>query len=108
MDHRHPNKVLKQPKVIYSLEQSGKEWYGELNEVLKQIGFEQSRFEPCLYMTTRNKQLVTAAVYVDGLLIGCRYESEIIKVKKLLARFFPVTEKGSLRHYLGIVVKQEG
>ena len=59
-------------------------------------------------MTSFDNQLVIVAFYVDDLVIGCKEEAQVLKVKKLFAKNFPVTDKGLLHHYLGIDIERKG
>lgn len=60
-------------------------------------------------MASFNNQLVIVSVYVDDdLVIGCKEEAQVLKVKKLLGKNFPATDKGPLHHYLGIEIEREG
>lgn len=108
VDKKNPNKVLKLHKAIYGLKQSGKEWNAKLDHILKHIGFEPCANEPCLYKATFDNELVLVTVYVDDLMIASKSKDQVLTVKRLLAKEFPITDKGQLHHYLGFEVEREG
>ena len=58
IDKNAPNKVLRLHKAIYGLKQSGKEWNTKLDGVLRKIGFDSCKNEPCLYKAMINNNLV--------------------------------------------------
>ena len=60
-----PVKVLTLHRAIYGLKQSGKKWHDKLDNVFREIGFEQSKHETCLYKTSMKEKLVLLSVYVD-------------------------------------------
>ena len=59
-------------------------------------------------MASFDNQLVIVVVYVGDLVIGCKEEAQVLELKALLAKNFPVTDKGPLHHYLGTEIECEG
>jgi hypothetical protein len=68
-----PNKKLLLRKTIYGLVQSDKKFYEKLIDVLKVIGFEGSKFDPCLWTmwdSVVNHMLIIGIYVDDCLMIG--------------------------------------
>jgi Reverse transcriptase (RNA-dependent DNA polymerase) len=66
-----PNKKLLLQKTIYGLVQSARKFYEKLIEVLKVIGFEGSKSDPCLWTMWDSvvNHLLIVGIYVDDCLI---------------------------------------
>jgi hypothetical protein len=66
-----PNKKLLLQKTIYGIIQSAKKFYGKLIEVLKFIGFEGSKSDPCLWTMWDSvvNHMLIIGIYVDDCLI---------------------------------------
>ncbi|GBP05998.1 Retrovirus-related Pol polyprotein from transposon TNT 1-94 [Eumeta japonica] len=108
VDETSPRKVLRLHKAIYGLKQSGKEWNCKLDSVLRKLNFVRCDSEPCLYKATKRGHFVLIAVYVDDLIVGCSELTVLEGVKKQIADYFKVKDKGVLNHILGMEVKCDG
>lgn len=107
-NNKSPDKVLRLHKAIYGLKQSGREWNAKLDATLREIGFVPCENEPCLYKGKRKNKLVLIAVYVDDIIIGCCDNSVVLDIKRKLSTEFEVSDKGQLRHFLGMEIEREG
>lgn len=67
-------------RSIYGLKQSARCWNTKLTDILKKMGFRASIADPCLFVADRNGKRIYLIVYVDGLMVGCASEEEIISV----------------------------
>lgn len=101
-------KVLKLRKAIYGLKQSGRAWNEKLDTVLQNFGFVPCNNEPCLYKMKINGELILVAVYVDDIIIACKDEKEIFRIKSMIAEQFDISDKGRLQHFLGMEIEREG
>ena len=86
--------VYKLKKSIYGLKQSAKLWNDTLTTCLKELGFKQSRADPCVYTLDQDGDNITLAVYVDDLLMFGSNEVLIEKIKKQLAKKFEMKDLG--------------
>jgi hypothetical protein len=66
-----PNKKLLLRKTIYGLVQSAKIFYEKLIDVLKVIGFEERKSDPCLWTMWDSvvNHMLMIGIYVDDCLI---------------------------------------
>jgi hypothetical protein len=68
-----PNKKILLRKTIYGLVQSARKFYDKLIDVLKVIGFEGSKSDPCLWTmrdSVLNHMLIIGIYFNDCLIIG--------------------------------------
>jgi hypothetical protein len=72
-----PNKKLLLRKTIYGLVQSAKKFYEKLIDVLKVIGFEVSKSDPCLWTMWDSvvNHMLIIGIYVDDCLINGKESS---------------------------------
>jgi len=82
-------------KTLYGLKQSGCEWNKELDQRLKEKGFENLRSDPCAYIRRRDDSLEIVTVWVDNLLLFASINRVMINLKGELSSTFDVT---SARH----------
>lgn len=98
--------VCKLKKSIYGLKQSPRCWNSALDNKLKSMGFVQTPSDPCLYIGSEG-ELFIIAVYVDDILLACKNDVLLKKVKKDLASCFDVKDMGELKYFLGMKVVQQ-
>ena len=68
-------------KSIYGLKQSPRYWNIALDSHLKKIGFCQSQSDPCIYYKDINGEMFYMGVYVDGIILAGKSESNIKQCK---------------------------
>ena len=84
---------------IYGLKQSPRCWNHALDSRLKEMGFEQTSSDPCLYVhADSEREMFVVAVYVDDILH---------QVKEELSKKFDMKDLGPLHHFLGVTVIQD-
>lgn len=71
--------VCKLKKSIYGLKQSSRCWNSTLYKHLKEMGFEQSTSDPCIYMDTGG-DVFCIVVYVDDMVLAGRSDQRIKQV----------------------------
>ena len=100
---------LRLERGLYGLTLCGKYWNVELQEYLTEIGFVQSKVDPCL-MIRRDKDgnYIKLINYVDDMLYyGSSEQVEKDFVKELKDRF-NVTDLGTAKWYLGVQLTRTG
>ena len=98
--------VCKLKRSIYGLKQSARCWNTELDHKLRDIGFVQSRNDPCIYTRVTGGELVVIAVYVDDIIQAGKNEKEIGEIKKSISKKFDAVDMGPLHYFLGVKVVQ--
>jgi transposase InsO family protein len=96
------NKYLRLRKTLYGLKQSGREWWHTLSTELNELGFQQMKFDPCVFTSFQPHPLVIA-VYVDDLLL-LGYATRIHDFKSVIATKFKCKDLGTARYLLGIEI----
>ena len=98
--------VCRLKRSIYGLKQSSRCWNSTIDGYLKQLGFLQSNSDPCVYIAALGEMAVIG-VYVDDIVVACKSEKQMEKVKQALCRKFEVKDLGELHHFLGLKVVQD-
>lgn len=93
-------------KSLYGLKQAAKVWHDKVDEILKELVFEQSEADPCLYFKRCKFTIIYLIIYVDDILIVARTEDEINQIAVALNKHFQLSDLGHLHHYLGIQVEK--
>lgn len=94
--------VCKLKKSLYGLKQSPRCWNIALDTQLREMGFTQSKADPCIYLS--DKEALHIGVYVDDILLTGDL-SRIQEVKHQLGEQFEVKDLGKLNYFLGINVE---
>lgn len=99
------DKVYKLHKSIYGLKQAARVWNKALDQKMIEIGFVQSKTDPCLYIYSADGKDCFSIQHVDDLLFAATDESLIIALTSRLSSEFELKDLGRLQHFLGIDVK---
>ena len=106
--HATKNKVCKLLKSLYGLKQSPRQWYAKIHDFLiRELRFESSSSDPCLYTRHNGSGILIIALYVDDLLIAGNSKSEIDAIKKELSDRFEMKDLGEAKVMLGIEIKRD-
>ena len=76
-----------------------------LDHLLKNMGFEQTKSDPCLYISSEG-ELCIIAVYVDDILLATKSKKRMKDVKSKLSPQFEVKDLGDLQYLLGVSIIQ--
>lgn len=97
--------VCRLKRSIYGLKQSPRCWNSTLDDQLKQIGFIQSKSDPCVYVAAEGEPFIIA-IYVDDILLAGKTNERLKFVKNALASKFEVKDLGKVNYFLGIRIIQ--
>jgi hypothetical protein len=61
------DKVCKLIRGLYGLKQYSQIWYEQLHSELCKYDFKQCELEPCVYVKSSEKGVVTVTIYVDDI-----------------------------------------
>ena len=64
----NPNSVLKLLKALYGTKQAGRCWDIEFTDFLVSLGFNQCRFDPCLFILVDGDNSILLVLYMDDVL----------------------------------------
>ena len=87
-------------KALYGLRSSGLCWYQRFSDVLRAVGFTQSKAEPEIWMREKDGTYEYIAVYVDDLLIAAK-DAESITNELVSKHKFKLKGVGELTYHLG-------
>ena len=76
-------------------------WNMTLDHLLKNMGFEQTKSDPCLYISSEG-ELCIIAIYVDDILLATKSKKRMKDVKSKLSAQFEVKDLGDLQYLLGV------
>lgn len=63
------NKECLLHKALYGLKQAARLWNKKVDNVLKELNFNQSKHESCIYILEKKNSIVIIALYVDDFLL---------------------------------------
>jgi Reverse transcriptase (RNA-dependent DNA polymerase) len=69
VDTTFPHYVCLLNKFLYGLKQAPKAWFEKLSTTLLQMNFRSSSYDPSLFISQHNNQILLVLVYVDDILI---------------------------------------
>jgi hypothetical protein len=92
--------VLQLVKNLYGQKQAGRVWYIWLTKRLLQMGFTQSKYDPCVFYYNGHVMLV----YVDDTILLGPTKEGIQEIMKKLKSCFNIEDEGDISDYLGVKV----
>lgn len=103
----NPNEVCRLRRSIYGLKQAARVWNMKIDEVLKRMGFYQSKADPCLYIRQKSGKSIFVLIYVDDVIVICYTEEEFAEIVQVLKQNFTISVMGNLRFFLGIRIRYD-
>ena len=97
--------VCRLKRSLYGLMQAPRCWNMTLDHLLKNMGFEQTKSDPCLYISSEG-ELCIIAVYVDDILLAIKSKKRMKDVKSKLSAQFEVKDLRDLQYLLGVSIIQ--
>ena len=95
-------KVAKVRKSLYGTVDAGNIWRASLHKLLTELGYQQSKNDPCLYIRKRDNTTTYVATWVDDLIIATNEERpEIIKTE-IEDKGFKISLFEKVKKYLGV------
>ena len=110
----HPEGLVKKGKEglacplkqsLYALKQAPRCWNSVLDLKMKEMRFNQTTSDPCIYVSKGQEPFVIG-IYVDDILLSGRCKNQINEVKLSLAKNFNVKNLGELSYFLGVKILQ--
>ena len=95
-------RVLLLLRALYGLKQSGLAWYLHLIGVLTNLGWTQSRVDPCLFVRKDSIGIQIIVIYVDDLLVCATTHEEIEMIFMELNTCLKINDLGHVQKFLGI------
>lgn len=96
------DKVCLLKKSIYGLKQASRLWNQTVHKIVVQLGYTQSKYEPCVYFKVKMKKMTIITLYVDDFFIFSNDNEEKLKLKNRLKQEFKIKDLGELSYALGL------
>ncbi|GBM97458.1 Retrovirus-related Pol polyprotein from transposon TNT 1-94 [Araneus ventricosus] len=96
--------VCKLDKALYGLHQSGREWFFEIHNTLKNLGFNKFEWCNCIYSYENDLLLL---LYVDDIVFIGRSIEKVMRGIKLLQKYFDLKILGKTRRLLGVEFEEK-
>lgn len=101
------SKVCRLKKAIYGLKQASRQWNKKLDLAMKDIRFQQSTLDPCVYFMINGQKRTYVAVYVDDSMLFSNDDPIKRLVKTQLARRFQMKDLGEAQFCIGIRISRD-
>lgn len=102
------NLVCRLQRCLYGLKQASRAWNERFhNFVKKQLKFERSKNDQCLYVWKSDKGTVLMVIYVDDIVVAGSSLKLVETVKRCLANEFEMTDGGEIRCFLGLRIDRD-
>lgn len=89
-------------KSLYGLKQSPRQWNQKFDQFMKEIGFQRSCHDQCVYIKYTTDGKIYLLLYVDDMLVACKDKKQIQALKDQLNSRFEMKDLGEARKILGI------
>ena len=101
--------IVKLARNLYGFKQAGLMWYLCIRQVLYDLGFERSIYDPCVFYKMNADVKMFIGIHVDdkALLSSSLEYLDIVK-QKLAERFKKITDLGELHRYIGVTIVDDG
>ena len=101
--HKRPL-CLKLKRCLYGLRSSGRRWNQTIDKKLKELGFRQSRNDPCLYIKERGKGIIRLNLHVDDCCATFNDEEMYIGFFNELKKDYKLSESFDNNMFLGMLI----
>ncbi|KAH9646574.1 hypothetical protein KPL70_024912 [Citrus sinensis] len=107
VDSIKPRHVCLLKKSFYGLKQSPRQWYLMFDEFMITNGFMRCNYDCCVYFKLlEDDHYIYLLLYVDDMLIACKWREEIEKLKVMLNSEFDMKDLGTANKILGVEIKR--
>lgn len=97
-------KVLKLNKALYGLKQAPRQWYIKFYREMKRLGWEISKYDPCLFIHKKDNMFLV--LYVDDMIIFAPKQEMIERFKQEIFQVFNMTNDGECSFFLGTHIEK--
>lgn len=95
-------KIAKVRKSLYGTVDAGNLWKQEVHKLLTEMGFNQSKNDPCLYIRKRKEDTTYIATWVDDLIIATTLKNPEELRKEAERKGFKISLFEPINKYLGV------
>lgn len=106
-DSKNSSKVCRLQRAIYGLKQASRSWNKRFDEEVKNLGFIQSKEEPCVYKKVSGSHIMFLVLYVDDILLIGNEKSLMEQTKNSLKTIFSMKDMGDAQYVLGIKIYRD-
>jgi len=102
------NRVLWLLCTLYGLKQTGLAWWNELNELMKELGFERLKTDAGLFIYKEGNLIVIAIIYMDNTLFCGPSKALIKKIKAAFMKIWKCHNLGKAKEFLWMNIHWDG
>ena len=99
--------VCKLWKSIYGLKQASRQWYIKFHNTITTFGFQENKFDECVYLKVRGSKFILLMLYVDDILLATNNLALLHETKSFLSKNFEMKDMGNASFVLGIEIYQD-
>ena len=96
--------VCRLKRSIYGLKQASRQWYMKFDKVIRSFGFEENKFDQCIYMKVSGSKFIFLVLYVDDILLASSDVDLLNHTKSFLSINFDMKDLGEASFVLGIEI----
>ena len=93
-------------KTLYGLKQAGREWNIEFDRRMKELGYNRTRSDPCVYFKRDGNDIIILTIWVDDILLFGTSEKLIEQTISDVQQIWEVTVLGEPAKIVGIEITQ--
>ena len=95
-------------KSLYGLKQSPRQWYKRFDRFMIDLKYTRCQYDHCVYFKQlANGSFIYLLLYVDDMLIACKSNVEIDRLKTQLSQEFEMKDLGEARRILGMEINRD-
>jgi Reverse transcriptase (RNA-dependent DNA polymerase) len=102
IDQNHPNYVCLLQKSLYGLKQALRAWFVKLSTTVVSLGFKPFCYDPSLFLSHKNNQILLILVYVDDLIITGSNTNQIVDCIVQSSCQFSIRDLDYINYFLGV------
>lgn len=103
VENSDAGKVCLLKNSLYGLTQSPRQWYKRFDDFMIKSSFNRSSYDSCVYYKVLpGNNFIYLLLYVDDMLIACKNNKDINRVKAQLMKEFEMKDLGHTKKILGM------
>ena len=99
--------VCKLRRSIYGLKQASRQWYLKFANTITTFGFQENKFDECIYLKVSGNKFIFLILYVDDILLATNSLSLLHETKEYLSKNFEMKDMSDTSFVLGIKIHRD-
>jgi hypothetical protein len=98
--------VCRLHKMLYSLKQSGRQWYIRMSKALNNLGFKRASSDHGVFVRISGSSVFYIAVHVDDFTLVSNSLADIKTFKSEISKSFSISDLGEIHWLLGMKIER--